>query len=214
MNKKRNIFFFSLVPSVPLVFFIASVFSVSLASSQISRVSYFNGIILGNDIRLDFTISQGSPCNGYQVLKSLDSTNYNVLMDYAGICGNSSTDESFNYLDAGVQKETYLYYKIFLPPFDYSKTLKMYVDPKKTRKNMLYTYPQPVETTFNIYLDKDNYDDYTLRIIDCNGILKQQYQETAYKNMKVDMTGYEKGIYCILLIDSSGDFARGKIIKH
>ncbi len=196
------------------LFFISFFFTLLLLSGQISRVSKFNAIILGNDIRLDFTISQGSSCNGYQILKGYDSTNYNLLYDYSGICGNSSTEESFSYTDGGVQKNSYLYYKILIPPFDYSKALRMYVEEKKTKKNILYTYPQPVNSTVTAYLENENFDDYVLRIIDCNGMVRRELRINAYKYITTDISDFEHGVYCLFLIDSSGNFSRGKIIKN
>jgi hypothetical protein len=194
-----------------LILFLFAIFSIP---AQTSRISYFNPIILGNDIRLDFTISKGITCNEYQVLKSYDSTNFNILYDYSGVCGNTNSDQSFSYTDAGVQKNTYLYYKILIPPFDYSKMVRMFVDQKNTKKNLLYTYPQPVVDLVTIYLENENYDDYTLRIMDCNGTMRRELKLNAYKYITTNVSDLEHGLYCILLIDSGGNFSRGKIIKN
>ena len=196
-----------------IIFIYIFSFFVFSVSSQISRISYFNAIILGNDVRLDFTISKGPSCSGYQVYKSTDSLTYNLLFDYAGICGNTSTDQQISYTDGGVPQNTFLYYKILIPPFDYSKVARLYVDQKKTKKAQLYIYPQPVENIFTVYLEGQNPDDYTVKIFTYDGLLKIDTYVNAYQYLKIDISTLERGIYCLLLIDSAGNYSRGKVIK-
>src|ERR1044071_6447520 len=107
-----------------------------------TRIYYFNTVSLTDSIRLNFTVSAGPSCAGYQILKGSDSINLYPIYGYPGVCGNVNFNESHAYTDFGPNRLTPNFYQIYIPPNDYSPMKR--VDLATNFSNLLI-FPQPVD---------------------------------------------------------------------
>ena len=125
-----------------------------------TRFTACNAYVANNSVKIDFTMSAGTSCGGYQIFRSTDSTNVlaTKIYDYPGVCGDINTSQNFSYMDYGPALNTMNYYKVLIPPFDYSKLIKLFVNQTEAAPRVI-VYPQPATKNdiLNIYIDQTNH---------------------------------------------------------
>lgn len=177
-----------------------------------SRITYFNATPLKDSIRLNFTIGTGtSSCAGYNVLKGSDSLNLYPIFVYPGICGTTSSPESYTYTDISPNKLTPNYYRILIPPGDYSNMLKVNLASSFTN---LIIYPQPAEDLLYISINnkKDYY--YEIKIYDRFGRKMGDGNGNATDRITLNVSGFPLGVYAFYIVDINGNAYRGKFLKN
>jgi len=115
------------------------VFSVNLNAQRIQNLNVF---VAGTNVVVKFSIGTGTQCSGYKILHSLDSTYFNVVFDYPGICGTSATPEEISYTHTGPSLNQTNFYKVELVPIETSLTKRVFVPEQKI--SQLLVYPNPV----------------------------------------------------------------------
>lgn len=175
-----------------------------------SRIIYFKATALGDSVRLNFTISSGTACAGYNVLKGSDSLNLNPVYVYPGICGNNSSNETYAYTDFSPNKTTPNFYRILIPPGDYSNTLR--VDVAASFSDMII-FPQPTEDILNIKFLNKSYFYYEMKIYDRFGRKMGETNGNSSDRITVNVSGLPIGLYAFMIIDINGNAYRGKFIK-
>jgi hypothetical protein len=122
---------------------LAFLFFLLLAPTLFSqRIINFNLSSTSGLVRIDFTVAKGSTCNGYKIYHSVDSLNFTVIEDYAGICSSSSENLSQTFNHTSPQPKTINYYKVELAFVETSPTKSIYVDNQSQAQ--LTPYPNPV----------------------------------------------------------------------
>jgi hypothetical protein len=174
------------------------------------RIYNFNTIALGDSIRLNFTILPGVTCGGWQILKGSDSVTFNTIYVYPGLCGNTSSSETYAYIDLSPNKLSPNYYQIFLPPSEYSSIKR--VDLATSFSNLLI-FPQPVEDVLSIAIsDQKNYY-YEINIYDRFGRKRGFGSGNAVDKINIDVSGFTEGVYVFYIVQNSGNSYRGKFLK-
>lgn len=175
-----------------------------------SRIIYFQAKALGDSVRLTFTISSGTACAGYNVLKGSDSLNLNPVYVYPGICGNNSANETYTYTDFSPNKTAPNFYRILIPPGDYSNMLR--VDIAASFSDMII-FPQPTEDLLNIKFLNKSYFYYEMKIYDRFGRKMGETNGNSSDRITVNVSGLPIGLYAFMIIDINGNAYRGKFIK-
>lgn len=189
-------------------------FLVLLAASNNfaqSRVINFTGIALKDSIRLSFGISAGPSCGGYQVLKGSDSLNLFPIYVYGGICGNTTYNENYTYMDYSPNTALPNFYRILIPPGDYSNLIR--IDMAASFSNMII-FPQPAEDLMSIkILNKSNFY-YELKIYDRFGRKMAESNGNATDRITLNVSGFPLGVYAFYVVDINGNAYRGKFLKN
>ncbi len=113
------------------------------------RIVNFNVSIVGgqnqtaNQVLVRFSLTPGQACPGYEILHSIDSLNFLQVYNYAGICGNQSTEENFSFVHGGPAPNQINYYKISIPGFETSSIRSLYVGEQATTPSIL-PFPNPI----------------------------------------------------------------------
>jgi len=102
----------------------------------------------GGIVRVDFTVGKGSNCDGYKIWHSTDSTFFNVVGDYPGLCSSNFEDLSHTFNHNGPQLNTINFYKIELAFVETSDIQRIYVS--SDNRPLLTPYPNPVLLTDGI----------------------------------------------------------------
>jgi hypothetical protein len=192
-------------------FYISLLTCIALTTNAQSRIVYFNAVPMVDSVRLNFTISAGTGCAGYNVLKGSDSISLYPVYVYGGICGNTSSQEYHTYSDISPNKSSPNYYRILIPPGDYSKILR--VDLASSNSNMII-YPQPTEDVLNIVLlNKKNYY-YEIKIYDRYGRKMGEGSGDAVDKISLNVSGFPLGVYVFRVLDINGNAYRGKFLKN
>jgi hypothetical protein len=105
------------------------------------RIANFQLSEFGTRVRIDFSVSKGSNCNGYTLFHSRDSIHYSIIEDYAGICSSTSEDLSFNYTHNDPAGMQYNYYKVELAFVESSEVKAIFVSGKNASAITLFPNP-------------------------------------------------------------------------
>jgi hypothetical protein len=175
------------------------------------RVTYFSATNLKDSVRLNFSISTGPGCSGWQVLHGSDSVNLNPIYVYGGLCGNTSYAESYKYLDMTPNKTSTNYYQIYIPPNDYSKRIK--VDLGTNFSNLLI-FPQPVQDYLNISISNKLNFSYEMHIYDRFGRKKGFASGSAADKITLNVSAFDEGVYVFYIFDGNGGIYKGKFLKN
>lgn len=198
--RKTNIFIFLLVIFLHLNFF-----------SQ-SRITKLNAIVLGDNIRIDFTISAGNACAGYSILKSTDTLNFTTVYEYGGVCGDALVDESHSFLDTNVAKNTNLFYKIYIPPSDYSKIVSVSIN--DSGKSPYLLFPMPVKDTLTVYIGNNVPKNYNVKLINTGGDVLLELNAVILNMFKMDLSLLPASIYYLLIYDDKQNISKLKVVKQ
>lgn len=176
-----------------------------------SRIANFIPVVLGDSVRLTFTILQGTTtCAPYEIRRGSDSLTLLPIYNYPSICGSTSFNETHNYTDFTPYKGSPNFYQVFIPPNDYSQVMR--VDLALTSENLLI-FPQPVEDVLNITIkDQKNYY-YEINIYDRFGRKKGFGNGNVTDKIKVDVSGFAEGVYVFYIAQAGGNTYRGKFLK-
>jgi hypothetical protein len=90
-----------------------------------SRIQELHATQYKQQVIINYLISAGNACSGYQVQRSADTVNFKPIYDYSGICGELTKAQSITFTDEDPQKNTVNYYRILIPPSDHSKVVSV-----------------------------------------------------------------------------------------
>lgn len=197
MIKKRNILLL-----LGLMFY--------MMSSAQSRIYNFNAFPLKDSVRLSFTVTQGSSCAGWVVENSTDSVNFYQIYNYGGLCGNITAPEIYSYLDYAPNKLTPNFYRIHIPPSDYSVVRR--VDMAASFTNLLI-FPQPVEDILSIAISGQKNYYYEINIYDRFGRKKGFGSGNAAEKITLDVSSFAEGVYVFYIVTNTAGNYRGKFLK-
>ncbi len=189
-----------------LVLFLLFVIKIGYAQSRIQNLSATR---FKQTIQLNFNISAGNSCSGYQIYHSTDSINFSLLYDYNGICGEISKPQAILYEHANPQKNTRNYYKILIEPNDYSSIASaLFID---FAENEFVVLPNPMSGNFDMMINNTNNN--TLKIYNEKGELVFEKSEIKDGIYHGDLSFLAKGVYIFKLSSSFAKTYQTKVLK-
>lgn len=165
--------------------------SVSMAQEN-EIIARFDVELLNEKVYLDFTIKSGNTCNGIGVLRSTDSTNFDQIYKFNGICGSSSISIDYNYTDVTPEKNKVNYYQLDLADFGFSSVKSILVIDLNSESYFLKGNPLINESI--LYFNNPNQSVVELKIINHTG--KSVYSQITKENFfHLERSVFESGIY-------------------
>lgn len=179
------------------------------------RILNFKIFQVNQAVFLNFILSKGSSCNGFNVLHSTDSVNFKVIHEDPTICGTSNADEAKNWMHANPIINQLNYYKIQLNPGEMSPVNRIFVN--QTNKPNIVLFPNPIST---------DHDFLTIKILGTeslafdgfiynqfgNYVLKIENQSTI-SNSTIKINELSNGLYLIKLTDGYNLYSTKFIIQ-
>ena len=167
------------------------------------RILNFRIFQVNQAVFLNFILSKGSSCNGFNVLHSTDSVNFKIIHEDPTICGTSNADEVKNWTHVNPIINQLNYYKIQLNPGEMSPVNRIFVN--QTNKPNIILFPNPIST---------DHDFLTIKILGTeslafdgfiynqfgNYVLKIDNQSTI-SNSTIKINELSNGLYLIKLTD-------------
>lgn len=197
-----------------LTCFCLSVFSQRLQNINVSLVNGQNQT--SSQVLVRFTITAGLACPGYEILHCTDSLNYLQAYNYAGLCGNQSTDESFNFTHGSPGIEMVNYYKVSIPGYETSNVYRVYVGAQAPKSSIL-VYPNPAFNESILHLKFFNYsgslvDGYVYNQF---GVAVKPLSLTIKQNVsEFNISDLDNGLYIVWLTDGNWLFKAKFIVKR
>ena len=179
------------------------------------RILNFKIFQVDQAVFLNFILSKGSSCNGFNVLHSSDSVNFKIIHEDPTICGTSNADEAKNWTHANPIINQLNYYKIQLNPGEMSPVNRIFVN--QTNKPNIVLFPNPIST---------DHDFLTIKILGTeslefdgfiynqfgNYVLKIENQSTI-SNSTIKIHELSNGLYLIKLTDGYNLYSTKFIIQ-
>ena len=70
-----------------------------------SRILELSATPFNQNVVINYLISAGNSCAGYQIYRSTDSVNFDLIHDYSGICGETTKTQSVTFKDKKIKKK-------------------------------------------------------------------------------------------------------------
>ena len=191
------------------IFFYAIFYAGTLNADAQSRVQALTATQHNQNIIINYLISAGNTCSGYQILKSNDSLNFNVIYDYSGICGESSKAQNITFSDEYPEKNKKNYYKVLILPSDYSAAISVFFIDFSEKGYLLLQNPI---TDYLSILSGTNSN--VLKIYNQKGDLIQSLTPNEQGLYQKDISSLGSGIYYFVIESSKGNPLHGKFIKE
>ena len=179
------------------------------------RILNFKIFQVNQAVFLNFILSKGSSCNGFNVLHSTDSVNFKVIHEDPTICGTSNADEAKNWTHANPIINQLNYYKIQLNPGEMSPVNRIFVN--QTNKPNIVLFPNPISTDHDLLTIKIlgteslEFDGFIYNQFG-NYVLKIENQSTI-SNSTIKINELSNGLYLIKLTDGYNLYSTKFIIQ-
>lgn len=179
------------------------------------RILNFKIFQVNQAVFLNFILSKGSSCNGFNVLHSTDSLNFKVIHEDPTICGTSNADEAKNWTHANPIINQLNYYKIQLNPGEMSPVNRIFVN--QTNKPNIVLFPNPISTDIDLLTIKIlgteslQFDGFIYNQFG-NYVLKIENQSTI-SNSTIKIHELSNGLYLIKLTDGYNLYSTKFIIQ-
>jgi hypothetical protein len=180
------------------------------------RILNFKIFQVNQAVFLNFILSKGSSCNGFNVLHSSDSVNFKVIHEDPTICGTSNADEAKNWTHANPTINQLNYYKIQLNPGEMSPVNRIFVN--QTNKPNIVLFPNPISTDIDLLTIKIlgteslEFDGFIYNQFG-NYVLKIEKQSTI-SNSTIKINELSNGLYLIKLTDGYNLYSTKFIIQR
>ena len=178
-------------------------------SNAQTRIQELSAIQYNQNIIISFLISAGNSCAGYQILRSNDSLNFEVIYDYAGICGESTKSQNITFTDETPQKNRKNYYKVLIQPSDYSHAISVFYT-YLTEKGYLLMQ-NPISHNLSLLSEPNSGN---LKIYNQIGKLTLSLTPNEQGLYHEDISCLGNGIYYFTLENAKGKPLHGKFIKE
>lgn len=121
---------------------IFSIITLLSLSAPAQRISDFDLYQAEKSVVIKFYINPGEACSGYSVLYCTDSTNYELIYNDPGICGNQPLKEVKTYTHPNPRPGQKNFYRIRLEPFvEISEPESIFVNGPESEHLMMYPNP-------------------------------------------------------------------------
>lgn len=167
----------------------------------------FNGRQIDNYIRLTFTVHSGVTCSGTAVERSKDTIHFETIGIMPGVCGSSSSEETYMFDDSFPQKNQFNYYRINLGQLGNSYAIKLrYID--YGNEFAIVSYPSAGAT---IFFSNANHQNLTFSLFNLRGEQLQSI-ETNGDAISLSRTVFPDRIYFFQVRNEGTILFKGKLI--
>lgn len=179
-------------------------------AQQSIKLTRFIAVVSDDKVLLNWTLDSGSTCNGTSILKSLDGIDYDEVGKISGVCGSTTSQQSYSFIDDSPFKNQENFYKLRFGEEQFSKPLSIYF--KYIEPNKVQVFPLPVKDKLIVQFNSNVNSSYEIGIHDASGaVLKRisSIQENEVQGMVDDLN---QGFYILILYEDSKLKARQKFL--
>ena len=177
--------------------------------AQDHLLSSFRAVQTESGIKLSFTLWAGIQCNDLEIQRSPDDVNFEEIGIIPGICGSTSTNESYEFTDIAPLINKIAYYRLNLRNEGYSFSIKIkYIN---YNEDGYLLYPNPFSNETNIYLKNNKNSEYSLVIYDKQGrMVMNENTNSNLINIKRNSLG--SGVFLFQLVSDEEVKATGRFV--
>lgn len=186
-----------------------SITFISINLGAQSRIQNLSGAQHKGNVQLNFVITEGESCAGYQIQRSENPFNFDLLYDFSGICGDLIKPQSFSYTDESPLKNTTTYYRVFIPPLDYSDIISLtYFD---FPESGYILFSNPVTSSLKILVNSSSS---TIEIYDGQGNKLFNFIANSEGYVDEPISSIPNGLYYFLIKTKNEKILKGRFLKE
>jgi hypothetical protein len=87
----------------------------------------FSAFEINNTVQIECVISSGNTCNGIDIFRSIDSVNFEIIGNIAGVCGSTSSPVTYRFRDQNPQLNSANYYKLELGGYGFTQAIAIII---------------------------------------------------------------------------------------
>ncbi len=165
----------------------------------------FNGKVL-----LNWQIVEGQTCNGIQIYRSVNNSDFVQIGEIPGVCGSSLEAINYNFTDDNPVKNEENLYRLDLGGYGNSETIKRQVSDVLTEGFQIK--PHPIVSTSRLFFSNLKNKDYTITIYNITGQVIEQAQ-TSENFFELQADSYQSGVYFFTINTESNQLlTSGKLV--
>jgi len=157
----------------------------------------FNSTCMGSGVKLTWTTAQEINSKNYNVEKSTDGINWQVIAAIAA-AGNSNVESSYSFVDDTNLGNTF--YRIAENDLDGRQTLSSTIVSSCDSKETFAIHPNPVQNVLFVSINVPTMVAVQLRLYDAKGAMVKQLQTNLLQGnneLQLNTTGLAKGLYVL-----------------
>ncbi len=193
--------------------------SVQVLAALPVKLIRFNGELVNNSVRLDWTSAEENGLKNFEIERSVDADNFEKIAN-ADAKGNYNSENTYSYTDNKFNpNQGILFYRLKMLDFDgnYITSEPLEISLSKPGSGILSLGPLPSGDF--IYLElKSLFSTYeSVELTDICGrevMMITQPEITGARSLKLDISKYTSGVYFISLRKKSGELSIAKFIKN
>jgi hypothetical protein len=174
-----------------------------------SRIQELSATPFNQNIVINYLISAGNSCAGYQIYRSTDSVNFDLIHDYAGICGETTKSQSITFKDEQPEKNKNNYYKVLVQPLDYSNVVSVFFSDLSEKGYLLVQNP-----VYDKLVVLTSLNSKTLKIYSQNGVFIKSLSPNQESQFEENISNLDNGLYYFIIENNTSNILRGKFIKQ
>jgi hypothetical protein len=163
----------------------------------------FSAFEFEGNVYLSWTISRGSTCNGIDIERSDNNTNFSVIGDIPGVCGSADFAQSYDWIDRSPLPNATNYYRLELGLNGHSESVSVEV----IKLNGNYQVrPNPMRDFGQIYFVNSGRKEHTMQVYDLSG--KPVMQMNTLDNFfEPEVSRLNAGLYLFTILAKDGSTA-------
>jgi len=168
-------------------------FGCQARAQQDTIFRYISAIQTSDGVLLQFTIVGGITCTGVKVERSVDGEQFETIHEFVGVCGSTTVDESYSFLDREPALNHINFYRLELG------SLGLYSDPLKVlfldfSGDGVVVAPQPCTESCTVWFRNFSNEKHLIKLYDTSG--KKVLEESGVNNhFSVSCRSLLPGIY-------------------
>ena len=163
-------------------------------------------------VQLDWTMTAGNTCEGIDIYRSLDGSNFETVGTIPGICGDINSPVPFSWTDQSAPELTTVYYRLRLGLNGFSSVQR--IDLQNLVGRPQWLYPIPAVDRCTLLLRVPSTTDVEVRLYTTDGRSVRIWGGLQGGRQEIDLIGIASGTYIYHAITDDGSFSGRMVIAR
>ncbi len=182
------------------IFFLSSFFGFA----QAERIVEFGAVLSGGKTIINWTVGAGLTCQLVVVQRSVDSVNYRDVYVYPSICGSTSTDEKYTWIDANPIKYSLNFYRLKIESVDFT-SIEFVDNNSRIEAGKLNVYPNPTQGITEFWFENEDNGNFRFQVYSSNGRIIYEADNLKDNLFTFDASFLDSGYYTVLILNEDGE---------
>ena len=180
-----------------------------LFAQEQTILDHFNVVESNGNLILNWQITSGKTCNGIQIYRSVNNTEFVQVGEIDGVCGSVTRPINYTFSDNNPAKNQVNRYRLDLGGYGNSETVSAEIISLDSKTYQLR--PNPSSNSTILLFNNPKEELATISIYSLSGKL-QKTLTTKNNTLFIDVESLEKGLYFFNIIIKNQFLTSGKII--